>query len=247
MFLWVASFLLLISTAMAEVGKISKIIGTGDAYILRSSSKMNVAQDALLEEGDEIFTQDSVVVVHLYPQSQLSLSKNTHVKLSKSVIDESTETEKAFSIIDYVKGIIRLQVTKDPNQAIEQKVQADGVAFAVRGTEFEISQEGDDVDLDVVEGEVEVSSPHVQTFVPEIVKANEGFRFNKRARNFQRRKFKMRLKETGFTSRAEVREQWKKKRQELKLKKQMKLQTRQQNKAERFQKMRMKKERNKNR
>lgn len=227
MILWLASLLLISSTAMAEVGKISKIIGSQDAYILRNSSKINLSQASLLEEGDEIYTQNSVVVVHLYPQSQLSLSKNSQVKLSKSVIDESTDTEKAFSIIDYVKGIVRLQVTKDPGQEIDQKVQADGVAFAVRGTEFEISQEGEDIDLDVVEGEVEVSSPYVQTFVPEMVKANEGFRFNKRARNFQRRKFKMKMKETGFTSREEIRTKWKEKRQRLKANRQPRLQERQ--------------------
>ena len=217
MYLWLATFILLMSSSYGEVGKVSKIIGTNNAYILRHTEKINLTPDFLIEEGDEVFTQDTVVVIHLYPQSQMSLSKNTQVKITENIIDVSAEKEKAFSIIDYVKGIVRLQVTKDPNQEIEQKVQADGVAFAVRGTEFEVSKEGEDFDLDVVEGEVEVSSPYVNTFVPEIVKANEGFRFNKKARKFQRRKFRMKLKETGFSSRSELREHWKQKRQQRRI------------------------------
>lgn len=216
MYLWLATFILLVSSSYGEVGKVSKVIGTNDAYIIRQSAKLSINPDFLIEEGDEVFSQDSVVVIHLYPQSQMSLSKNTHIKITKNLVEGSGEKEKAFSIIDYVKGIIRLQVTKDANQEIEQTVQADGVAFAVRGTEFEVSKEGEDFDLDVVEGEVEVSSPFVQTFVPEIVKANEGFRFNKKHRKFQRRKFRMKLKQTGFSSRSELREQWKQKRQQRK-------------------------------
>lgn len=205
---------LMLSTAYAEVGKVSRVIGSQDAYVMRQAEKLILFPDFLMEEGDEVFTQDSVVVIHLYPQSQMSLSKNTQIRITKNVIDISSEQEKVFSILDYVKGIVRLQITKDANQQIEQKVQAEGVAFAVRGTEFEVSRENEDFDLDVVEGEVEVTSPFVHTFVPEIVKANEGFRFNKRARKYQRRKFRMNLKETGFSSRSELRAKWKLKRQQ---------------------------------
>lgn len=205
----------------AEVGKISRILGSNDTYILRQNEKIAGIVDASLEEGDEIVSQDSVVQIYLYPSTQLSLSKNTHIRITQNLIEESNEKDKAYSIIDYIKGLVRLQVTKAANQEIEQKVQANGVAFAVRGTEFEVSQDGEDVDLDVIEGEVEVSSPYVQTFVPEIVKANEGFKFNKRARQFERRKFRMKFKDyPRFASREEIRQKWREKKEERRLKKQ---------------------------
>ncbi len=215
MILWFMATTLMISASFAEVGKISKLLVPGSAYISRNQEKITLAQDTLLEQGDELFTMDSVVVVYLYPSTQMSLSKNTQIKITESLIENSGDKEKSFSIINFVKGLVRLLVTKDDNLEIDQKIVADGVAFAVRGTEFEISKEGEDFDLDVIEGEVEVSSPYVQTFVPEMVKANEGFRFNKKARNFQRRKFAAKFKNhPGFARKEEMRERWKQKRME---------------------------------
>jgi len=217
MIFWVMAFSILVSTSFAEVGKISKILGPGDAYIQRSHEKVYIRENINLEQGDELFTEGSVIVVHLYPTTQISLAKNTQIKINESLIEGDGEKEKSFSVIEFIKGIVRLQVTRDENLEIDQKVVADGVAFAVRGTEFEISQDGEDFDLDVLEGEVEVSSPYVQTFVPEIVKANEGFRFNKKARNFQRRKFGMKFKNhPGFARKEEMRQKWKQKRFEQK-------------------------------
>lgn len=213
MLVWILSSVLIISSSLAEVGKISKILGSNDAYILRNHARMSLVQDFNLEQGDEIFTQDNVLLIHLYPTTQMSLSKNTQIKISESLIDSNDIQDKSFSVIEFIKGLVRLQVTKDENLEIEQKVVANGVAFAVRGTEFEVSKEGEDYDLDVIEGEVEVTSPYVQTFVPEIVKANEGFRFNKKARNFQRRKFGAKFKNhPGFVRKEEIREKWKQKR-----------------------------------
>ena len=214
MYLWLSLFMMT-TLSFAEIGKITKMVGSTDAYLERNSQKMSLTTDLLLEEGDTLFSQGAVMVIHLYPSTQLSLSKNTQITLTQNLIEEDKTKEKTSSIVNFIKGVVRVLVTKEADQEIEQKVAADGVAFAVRGTEFEVSEEGDDFDLDVIEGEVEVSSPYVQTFVPEIVKPNEGFRFNKRQKNFQRRKFGLKFKNhPGFKRREEIREDWKKKKQE---------------------------------
>jgi|GEM_PF-1718048 len=217
MIFWMMAFSILVTTSFAEVGKISKILGPADAYIQRGHEKVSIRENINLEQGDELFTEGSVIVVYLYPTTQISLAKNTQIKITESLIEGDGQKEKSFSVIEFIKGIVRLQVTKDENLEIDQKVVADGVSFAVRGTEFEVSQNGEDFDLDVLEGEVEVISPYVQTFVPEIVKANEGFRFNKKARNFQRRKFGMKFKNhPGFARKEELKLKWKQKRLEQK-------------------------------
>lgn len=216
MLVWFASVLILSNVSFAEVGKITKILGSHDAYLLRGSEKVLLKLDLDLEEGDELFTENSVVAAFLYPTTQLSLSKNTQIKISQNLIDDEETVEKSSSVIDYIKGIIRAQVTKDKDLSIDQTIRAKDVAFAVRGTEFEVSQEGEDVDLDVIEGEVEVSSPYVQTFVPEIVKANEGFRFNRKQHSFSKRKFAPRFaNHPGFVRAEEIR----KRRQERREKK----------------------------
>jgi hypothetical protein len=203
MLFWFATVLVLSNVSFAEVGKITKMIGAEDAYLVRGSEKILLQQDLNLEEGDELSTQNTVVVAYLYPTTQLSLSKNTQIKISQNLIEDADSLEKTTSVIDYVKGIIRAQVTKDKDLEINQRIQTKDVAFAVRGTEFEVSQDGDDFDLDVIEGEVEVSSPHVQTFVPEIVKASEGFRFNRKKYSFERRKFAQKFAHHPAFARAE--------------------------------------------
>lgn len=211
MIVWMFSFLVLISFASAEIGKVSKILGASDAYILRNSEKIKLTQDTKLEQGDELYTQDSVLLIYLYPSIQISLSKKTQLNFSESVIKDFAKTEKVFSVIDFIKGMVRIQVTTDKEISVDQKIQANGVSFAIRGTEFEISDLNGEIDLDVIEGQVEVSSPYVQTFVPEIVNPNEGFSFNKKEKKFRRRKFLMKFNSyPRFADRRELLNKWKK-------------------------------------
>lgn len=212
MLMWIFSFLMLINVVFAQEGRITKIAGDQSSYLVRKNQNILLKEELPLEKGDEIYSMNSVVLLYLQPTTQMSLAKNSHVKITQNLIEENLEKDKATSVIEYIKGIIRLQVTQDDQLEIDQKVVAEGVSFAVRGTEFEISQEGEDVDLDVIEGEVEVSSPYVQTFVPEIVKANEGFKFNKKQRHFKRRKFRTKFKNhPRFADKKTVRQEWKQK------------------------------------
>jgi hypothetical protein len=214
-------FLLLIlftvTTAFAEVGQVTRVLGAEAGHVLRDGKSIPLAPSLALELNDVVATEGALVVIHLYPTTQLSLAKNTQIKISEHQIrEESATLERSFSVIDYMKGILRVQVAKDAGQEVDQQVRADGVAFGVRGTEFEVSTDGDDVDLDVVEGQVEVSSPFVQSFVPEYVKANEGLRFNRKKKGFERRKLRLRFKDhPGFRNKGELLREWKARRQAL--------------------------------
>ena len=203
--------LLLVNSAWAEVGKISKVLGDQDAYLVRGTENIKLVPQTNLELNDIIHSQNAYVVIHLYPSTQMSLAKNSEIKISEHMIEETGDLEKTTSLIDFVKGIVRLQVTRDTNQEIDQKVQADGVVFGVRGTEFEVSlEDNQDVDLDVFEGEVQASSPDVHTFVPEIIKANEGFRYEKRKKAFSKRRFAPKFRNhPGFKDKKEIKKEWK--------------------------------------
>jgi hypothetical protein len=190
----------------AEIGKVTKLVGDNDAYLERNTQKMKLIVDLDLEEGDEIFSKNTVVVTQIYPASQISLAKNSHVKLTLNQSKEINGLEENTSLVEFVSGIFRMQVNKDDDLKVDQKISAKGVIFGVRGTEFEISDSSDEIDLDVIEGEVEVSSPDVQTFVPELVKANQGFRFNRREKKFSRRQFRLKFQNhPGFARREEMR------------------------------------------
>lgn len=235
----ILSFFIL-NTSLAEVGKVLKVVGSTDAYLVREQSKIPLTAELFLELGDEIFSQNSMPVIHLFPGTQLSLAKNTQIKLTEHMIEENAEAvKKSSSVIDFIRGILRASITREEGEEVDQKFQAKGVAFGVRGTEFEVSQEGDDeVDLDVFEGSVEVTSPDVQTFVPEIVKANEGFKFNRKNRTFGRRKFSPKFKNhPGFENKKQLRQQWKEmkkqRRAEKGLEKQARAERKRENKLER--------------
>lgn len=206
-------FLLLLlsaNSAFSGIGSVIKVVGTNNGYIQRGLEKIQISESLPLELNDSLSSVDSHVVIHLYPGTQLSLSKNSEIRLSQHVIEENKKLEKAFSVIDFLKGLIRVQVTRTSEEVIEQEIKAKDVAFAVRGTEFEVSYDDSDVDLDVMEGEVVVSSPYVHSFVPEVVKANEGFRFDRRKKAFARRKFSPKFRNhPGFLKRNEIRERWK--------------------------------------
>ena len=199
----------------SEVGRVTQVLGDETAYIIRNSERIKITKNIEIEQGDEINAEDSVLTFLIYPTGQYRLSKKTTIKITQSFIEDSNEVEKSFSVIEFVKGVIRAQVVRDDELEIDHQIKAKDVAFAIRGTEFEVSEDGDDYDLDVVEGEVEVSSPHIQTFVPEIVKANEGFRYNRKGRSFKRRQFKLKNPDRpAFLAREEI----KKKRRENRLK-----------------------------
>jgi len=196
--------------SFSKVGKILKIEGERNAYLIRGTDKLNLSEDFELEEKDEIFTENSVVVLLVGSSTQIGLSKNTVLKIDQALLTESNDKSLVYSTIQLIKGLIRAQVMKDNEIEVEQKIISKNVVFAVRGTEFEVStEEGDDVDLDVLEGIVEVSSPKIQSFVPEIVRANEGLRFSKREVRFLRRKFKKKfLNSPQFLSREKLKKLW---------------------------------------
>lgn len=168
-------FFLLTNIALAEVGSISKVSSKSGAYILRGKEKEALNSNLKLEAGDQVFSNNGNVSFKLSNLAQISLKKYSVVK-----VDQPAQ-------ITFVKGLVIVN-----NEKGDFKVDADGIMFVDTGSHYAVSKVKENFELDVMKGEVIVSSPFVQTFVPEIVKANEGFRFNKKAQSFERRKFKAR-------------------------------------------------------
>lgn len=168
-------FFLLTNIAFAEVGNISKVSSKSGSYIIRGKDKKSLTSNLKLEEGDQIFSQRGNVTLKLSNLAQISLKKDTVIKVNQP------------SQITFVKGLVIVN-----NQKSDFKVDADGVMFVDQGSHYAVSKVKENFELDVMKGEVIVSSPFVQTFVPEVVKANEGFRFDKKAHTFERRKYKAR-------------------------------------------------------
>ncbi len=193
----------------AEIGTVVKVTGNQDGYLLRQGSKVTLGPELVLDEGDELFSENNVLIIYLEPSTQMSLGKNTQIRLSKSFIEEHQMETRSESVIDFIRGYLRVQVSKDQNETVDQKIKAQDVVFGVRGTEFEISDAEDGVDLEVVEGEVEVESSLVAT--KERYRANEGMNFSRKQKRFMRRKMALKFPEhPGFIGREDLRQKRKK-------------------------------------
>lgn len=175
-------FFLFSTLAQADAGFILKIKGQKSGYLLREGEKISLKANMILKMGDEIFSQDSFVLIYLNPKLQLSLSKNAVVRLSK------LET-------DLVKGLVRVHIDKLNDEKNDHKIQTQDVIVVASSAEFDFMiAESNDVELDVFSGQTDVSSPHVHSFVPEYVKSQEGLTFQHGKKSFHRRKVQSRLK-----------------------------------------------------
>lgn len=219
MFRFLTLWMCFLTLAHAEVGEIISVKGGTDAYLSRNGEKHALAEGFSIQVGDIIRSENSLVVFLLFPKIQMSLVKGTEILITSHLVEEAGEGDKTFSLVDLVKGLIRIQVTRDQDDQVEQKVNARDVSFAVRGTEYEVSSTDSDAELDVFEGEVEVSSPFVQTLVPEIVKPKQGFRFERKNRQFVRRALKERNREARFLKKDELKSRWLKRRTEKRARK----------------------------
>lgn len=236
------SLILLTGFAHAQVGEILSLEGGTDSHLLRNGQRMNLAESMTLETGDKIFSADSHVTLMVYPKVQISLVKGTELVLNSHLIEEST-TEKSSSVVGLIKGLIRIMVSKDEGEIVDQKVDAKDITFSVRGTEYEVSVNDDDADLDVIEGEVEVASPYVQTFVPEIVKKGEGFRFERKAKKFSRRAFKERVRQNKFLKKEALKQRWKERKDKRTFRKARNVEHREERNARREDRKALRKER----
>lgn len=125
------------------------------------------------------------LILMMVVMSSAFSSEILRLKDAQIVVGENSEAKVINQQeVRILKGHIQVKTKKNI------KVLHDDVSFSTESGEFRVSlNENNDVDLDVASGEVLVSSPHVHTFVPEIVKAKEGFRYKSSPPGFERRKY----------------------------------------------------------
>ena len=111
------------------------------------------------------------------------------LKDAKVIVGENSEAKVVNQQVKIIKGYLLVKSSG------KITVLNDDVSFTTESAEFQVLlNDNKDVDLDVVSGEVLVASPHVHTFVPEIVKAKEGFRYKSNPPGFERRKYSIKIK-----------------------------------------------------
>jgi hypothetical protein len=199
-------FLFSISFVYAQVGEVRSVRIASDGWIFRNGTKLKLNEGMTLNVGDNIHTESSFVTLLLYPKIQICLVKGSELTLSQHLLDDGNE--QTTSVIDFVKGQIRIQVTKDGSEKIDQQVKTRYLTVGVRGTEYEVLTTDQETEVDVFEGQVEVTSPNGKR--TELVNPNQGLRIGKDESQFVRIPVRERVQDTRFLTRDGIRERWEK-------------------------------------
>ncbi|MFA6237948.1 MAG: FecR domain-containing protein [Bacteriovorax sp.] len=148
-------FLLIFShSLMAEVGIITKVIG-GDAVIFRDDKTILVYQNTELEEGDRIETNNSVVLLQVYPGTQINLSAKSDFTIIEHDVEFEGVNEDSAITFGFLRGKLKILVDKLlDSDSTSQTIKTKTVALAVRGTEFEVEENDEGTSVDVTEGKV---------------------------------------------------------------------------------------------
>lgn len=204
-------------TCLADIGKIINIIGSG-VKVYRGADILSPQNETELQIDDKIESNEAIVQFLIYPSTQITISKNSVFEITDNEVAEIENSEKVFSIFNFLKGRMRVLVDKlSETQENDQVFQSAGTAFAIRGTEFEL--EVDDVeestDIQVYEGTVEAKDLSDQDDKNTLqITKNEAFK-RKRHAKWGRRNFKELKDLPPFERREKLKELWQKKRERI--------------------------------
>lgn len=138
----------------AEVGVVTRVVGP-DAKIIREGSSLPVFQNTQLEEGDRIETNNSVVLLQVYPSTQINLSENSVFVIEEHDVEFEGNNETSDIIMGFLKGKLKILVKKLRDEDVtSQTLKTNMVSLAVRGTEFEVEESDEGTNVDVIEGSV---------------------------------------------------------------------------------------------
>lgn len=159
--------------AFAEVGV---VLNTSDSVIKRNEKSFIAAKNFHLQEGDEIISGKNESRLKIKPATIIEVKQYSKIK----ILSHSTIQLNAGSI----------SVTVNSEMKVKRKIVTDDVEMLTENAIYGISFSDGDTELHVISGEVEMKSPFVQTFVPEIIKKNEARKYLKKKQIFQKIPFR---------------------------------------------------------
>lgn len=138
--------------------------------------------------GDKISSQESEIKATLNHGVEIILGKNSNAQVAHFQVTKANGQDNVFIDLDLKKGAIESKVKALNNEVIEYKILTEGAAVTAADGDFKVSlAEDKDVEVTVTRGQVLVSSPFIQSFVPEVVKENETLYFDMQENVFSRK------------------------------------------------------------
>jgi hypothetical protein len=138
---------------------IEEIQGSGDAKVLKESNDQwkNAKENMTLEEGDRIRVGDGTeVILRLKDDTVVHLDENSELEIARL---SENESQGFLSRLKLLVGSILSDVKKNlPDTHSSFEVESGGVVCGVRGTIFEVANNGGNVETTTHEGAVDVKS-----------------------------------------------------------------------------------------
>lgn len=183
-------FMLLLSAALAQETSVGEVLQGEAITVQRQGATLQLKTGDDLESGDRL--ESSGAQVLLFPSNQMNLEGAVTLE----------EVSDAQTNIKLEKG--RVHINVDSEKAPQQfRLKTPMAVFGVRGTEFEVEDSSEGVDLQVLDGMVEADdlSGSVQQ-----VKPREAFRKMRGEKGWKRREFRERKRRFAFLRREDARE-----------------------------------------
>jgi hypothetical protein len=138
---------------------VADIQGEGNVQILREGDKdwQKTKTGMRLEEGDRILVgDDTEVILSLKSETLVHLDEDTEMTVTRLGENQS---DGFFSRLKLLTGSILSDVKKNLEESRSSfEVDAGGVVCGVRGTVFEVSADGDQIETSTDEGTVQVDT-----------------------------------------------------------------------------------------
>lgn len=155
------------------------------SFLLRNNKKMSISSEQKFQAGDEVHSGKSKLVLPLHSGVKLTLFKGSKIVLTHHQVTTANKKENIFIDIDLKKGKTFALIEKKEGQEVELKINTPGASFAANVSNFEvIVDKAKNSTVKVQQGLVLVSSPYIQSFAPEVVKAGEKLRFDMKKKAF---------------------------------------------------------------
>lgn len=181
-------FALLLSTisGFAGVGKVMSVSKGGEAHAYKGLTKTKLIQNLQLEVGDEVSSGKSTVIIAFDSGLKVALPQGSRFKIHK---ENKTGKEKSSLILELLQGSLRTQLASKTKNVSQNEILIGNVQFLFASGDFEIISEKTKIEMNVNKGEVEVRSPDIHTLVPEIIKSQKGFLFDRKMKSFGANKY----------------------------------------------------------
>ncbi len=154
--------------AEEEVGKIENVIG--QAFYAQGKEPVPLKRDDVIHPSDIIKTgENTIVKIQFFDGANIILYEKSEIKIKEYTVNLESDKKSLKSVFEDIKGKIRFFVKPDKEVQNDVKYKTNNAVMGIRGTGgFIVAPAGEETQLVVTTGKVELSNPAKPDIVQEV-------------------------------------------------------------------------------